>query len=300
MKILLVAKGDWSGAGFALYKAINDTTEHEAHIISFSQPGDYLQYPFDILDPSFDEIRKWVKWAEILNIYDNAEDLIPIDCPIKPVIMGYHGSWYRNDPQKANLMAEKRGYLQTCLTQDLSLFGPIWIGRAIEDLSAMHSPDPNDFIVAHAPTWRPYKGTDFIIEALEDMPGIKLDIIEGVSNKECLKRKAKAHVLIDTISPPGVGAGFGTNALEAWSLGMPVISQAPPGVEGRIKELAGQIPYCSPFGDMLLRNLVEKLRNDREFYARWRDIGRQYVREFHAPQVIAQKFIDLCEQFLGL
>lgn len=298
MKILLVAKGDWSGAGFALYKAINDTTIHEAHIISFSQSGSYTHYPSDILNPSFDEIRKWVAWADILNIYDNAEDLIPFDCPIKPIIMSYHGSYYRNDPQKANLMATKRNYLQTCLTQDLSIFGPIWIGRAIEDLSAMYSPDPENFIVGHAPTNRKIKGTNYILERLCDLPKIKLDIIEHEANVECLKRKAKVHILIDTISPPGGGAAFGTNALEAWSLGMPVICQASPEIEGRVKELVGYIPYCSPSKDVPLKKLVEKLRDEKDYYNHWRDVGRRYVKEYHAPQVVAERFIDLCAQFI--
>jgi glycosyltransferase involved in cell wall biosynthesis len=310
MKILIVANGDWSGAGNALMQSINDTTEHEARAISYTQRGSYTKYPFDIIDPSVDDLRKWWNWADIINIHDGAELLFPIDIEEKPVIETYHGTWYRNDPEYVNLLAKKRGRLQTCVTQDLSAYGPTWIGRAMKDLSDIYEPSTDKFVVVHSPTSRYAKGTESIIRDLnrlsEESNNFELRIIEGLPNEACLEEKRKANLFID-ISPTGLTRGFGTNSLEAWSLGIPVISTCSEPVGDMILKNMDEdeFPFASPldnhgadYSENKMEGLVMRFMEDDEFRRKYIRLGRDYVRKYHSQEHVADKFVSLCEDSL--
>ena len=301
MKILVVGKGDWSGAGYQLMKAINETTNHEARAISFTQPGSYTKYDYDIIDPGFDELRKWWNWADVVNIHDNAEDIFPIDVDVKPVIETYHGSWYRSDPEKINKLARNRGRIQTCLTQDLALFGPRLHVRAVEDLSPEYDKDTEKFIVFHSPTNRKLKGTDWLIEELQPLVDdgvIDLQVFEKGTNAECMAAKSRASLFIDQ-SPAGVSTGFGTNALEAWSLGIPVITDMNSDVysvlEARIGE--GNVPFASVDScELSFVDLVNKFVSDDAFREEYIDKGRDYIKRFHSNSVVAEEFVSICSE----
>jgi len=293
MKILIVAKGDWSGAGYALAKAINHTTEHEARAISFWKY--YTDYDSDITNPSSDEIVKWCNWADVINLHDDAENIIPMNIDDKPIIETYHGSWYRNDPDKANLLASNKNRLQTCLTPGLAQYGPLWIGRPIEDMSEMHNPVKTKFVIVHSPTKRSIKGTERIIEELDGLEGIELRVIENVSNKECLREKSKANLFVDMVQPC-IG-GYGTNTLEAWALGIPSICEPNEHIKDLIvKNTQDEMPFASPSEFVSLRDLVLRFKNDNAFMSDYTERGRKFLSKFHSQEAAASKFIKLCEQ----
>jgi glycosyltransferase involved in cell wall biosynthesis len=289
VKILLLAKeGDWSGASKALCDAINSNTEHEAHQIAMSSY--YTGYKADILSPSKEKLAELLDWADVWALQDNADEIIPANMKRKPCIYTYHGTYYRQNYPSVN--RKHKGAIQTCLTQDLSRFGPIWLGRAQEDLSLSFGPS-REFVVSHAPTKRGQKGTAEIEAALKGIEGVTLDIIEGVSNEACLKRKAKSSVYVDQVG--GAAIGYGTNSLEAWALGMPVISYAPPAIEAKIIESVGYLPYYRASTEEEIREAVLELRDDQVAYEQWRGIGRKYLEDFHSPRLVAESFIQLCE-----
>lgn len=81
--------------------------------------------------------------------------------------------------------------------------------------------------VSHAPTNRFYKGSDFIIsicEKLEQEKLIQFDLIENVSHKEALERKAKSDIFIDQIGDRG-GWGYGMNSVEALAMGICTLTE---------------------------------------------------------------------------
>lgn len=289
MNILIIARYDWSGAGYALMQAINDHTPHKARAVSFRRTK--FQYPYDILKPSARELKNWISWANVLNIHDDA--IIPSGAPKRPIIKTYHGTKYRNHYANFNRADKRNRYLQTCLTIDLSLYGPRWIGRAMPDLSHMHDPC-SGFCVVHLPSGMKRKGTKLVSEVLSDVPGIELIIATDLTNAECLRRKAKGHVLVDQFGPRS--QGYGTGALEAWSIGMPVVSRAPSITLEAMRKQIGYIPFIQAKDGAALREIIERLRDDKDYYDRWRDIGIRYVREYHDPGVVAAKFITLCGQ----
>jgi hypothetical protein len=292
MNILLIAQYDWSGAGYALAEAINQHTDHQARHVTL-EGQTYLEYPHDILKPDLGELRRLIDWADVLNLHDD-QDILGGRLP---VVKTYHGSYYRQDWNAINEGDKSLGYHQTCLTIDLSLYGPRWIGRPIT-LNGEHDPDPDTFKVIHAPTDRAKKGTALVVEALGDLDGVELEIIEKVTNAECLKRKAKGHILVDQMGPNALG--YGTNALEAWALGMPVVSSAPDTLRLAFAEALRTtgLPFVSVGTADELRDAVETLRDDEELYRFWANAGRDYLRLWHDPANVAERFIEVCERLV--
>lgn len=297
MKILMLCNGDWGGSAWQMAKAINDLGQHEAHVISFTDA--YTKYPVDIWRPSPAEIGKWIGWADVVNVHDDADTMIPMGVEWKPTLQSFRGTWFRQRPGHIMERARRHNYLTHCMTPDLSLHGPTWSPKAVPDLSGMLAQD-EVFRVIHAPTKRGIRGTDAIIEACKDLEGVELDLIEGVSNEECLKRKAKGRLLIDqTTYGKGVGAGTGFcgNALEAWSMGMPVISHATSEIQEVYERLCGELPFIRARED--LREQIISLRDNPDLCAKWAQKGHDYWERLHKPDVAAARFIELCEKALA-
>lgn len=290
MNILIVARYDWSGAGYALMQAINEHTEHTARAICYNRT--YLDYAYDVFAPSPELVLELAAWADVWNLHDGG-NLVPRGAERRPAVATYHGSWYRKNWRAVNSAASRLGYIQTCLTMDLTQYGPRWIGRPMADLSHIRAPDSDMFRVAHAPTGRTKKGTDQVVEGLRGLDGISLDVIEHVTNNECLRRKARAHLFVDQMVDI---VGHGTNSLEAWALGIPVISKASQAVQGLIMDHVGYVPFYQAQNAGELREAAMRFRDDRDFYDRWRKIGIQYVRQWHAPQLVAERFIETCKE----
>jgi hypothetical protein len=80
-------------------------------------------------------------------------------------------------------------------------------------------PGDSELVVSHSPSKRDKKGTDAILAALR---GTDLDLIEGVSHAECLRRRAGSQIFIDQLVP-SIG-GFGKSSVEAMAQGCAVLS----------------------------------------------------------------------------
>ena len=79
--------------------------------------------------------------------------------------------------------------------------------------------------VSHSPSKRDSKGTHIFLEAIEELRRrghrFEVDLIEGVSNDECLQRKARSHIFFDQINAAG---GIGTSTAEAAAAGACIVS----------------------------------------------------------------------------
>jgi hypothetical protein len=296
VNILILTVMDCSGAGYALMDAINTHTKHHARLIV-----DHLtryRYSCDVVRPGLDKLWQLVEWADVYNFQVRGENMLPEDAPRKPVVKTYHGSEYRQHWHGENAQAKARGWMQTYLTVDLSQFGATWIGRPIPDLSYMYDPDPG-FHIVHAggpgkKHKRIRKGTNLVETIATGFEGATFDIFSEVPNDECLRRKAKASLYIDQVGPYAVG--YGTNSLEAWSMGIPVISSAPAPILALMRERFGRLPFCPCHDADSLQRRIIQLRDSPELRAHWAKIGRQHVRRWHSPAIVAKRYVELCRK----
>lgn len=296
MNILIVSEVDCSGSAWALYMALVHSGNNVVQVVFRKNK---LNYPCDIFRPSTIRMKELCDWADVINLHTGPKDVTNHIAQVfwkKPVIITYHGSTYRERHRQYNLLHRDRGWFQTAMTLDLCQYGPKWLPRSQQDLSLMEHANITGFKVIHCPTQPVRKGTAFIKEALRDIPYVEFEVVTGVSNMECLRRKAQAHVLVDRL---GVNQlGYGTNALEAWSLGIPVLGDAHPELYQFMKKKLGVVPFIQVDSVRALRANVEELRDNIELRQKWTAIGRTYIATHHAPKVVVERFLEYCGELL--
>ncbi|MFZ4453232.1 glycosyltransferase family 4 protein [Salibacterium aidingense] len=157
-----------------------------------------------------------------------------------------------------------------------------------------HYPDPAQRVpkVVHAPTARDLKGTDAVLQAVNQLKqsGTTLDfqLIEGKSYKETLQLLSESDVVIDQLR---IGAS-GFISSEAMALGKTVICYIR-------KDLESKYPSGSPIvnatPDTITEVLKEVVQNPQKRY----DLGvkgRQYVVKHHSMEKTAEQYIDVYQQ----
>ncbi len=143
-------------------------------------------------------------------------------------------------------------------------------------------------LVVHAPSNREKKGTQFVIDACNEL-GVELDIVEGVPHEEARARYGRADIVVDQLR-----AGWhGVFALESMALGKPVVTHLKPDVVERSAEGFGiRVPIVPATAETLvdsLRPLVAQPALRREIGA----AGRAYVEQVHDIDRVADRLLDV-------
>jgi glycosyltransferase involved in cell wall biosynthesis len=157
--------------------------------------------------------------------------------------------------------------------------------RGFEPAPPPDNPRP---LVVHAPSNRQKKGTQYVIEACEQLP-VDLDIVEGVNHEEARARYAKADIVVDQLN-----AGWhGVFALEAMALGKPVVANLDPETVEQSAEGYGiRIPIVPATKDTLTLALLP-LVDDEARRAAIGSESRAYVEHVHDVDKIADRLIAI-------
>jgi tetratricopeptide (TPR) repeat protein len=291
LAVLYLAYQDYGGVARKMADALNATNRHRARVVTYETT--YLRYGTDYLRPTELELEELLRWADIIHVMD----FIPKNVARfgKPIVVTYNGKHFRQDPDKANAIASRLGIAaQMCTTLDLTQFGAQWIPVPMKSLPQAEPYDGGIFRVVHAPTRRDKKNTAEVIEQLGNLDGIELDIIERVANSVCLARKQRAHLLVDQFM-----LGYGINALEAWSIGLPVVANATgTAMECIIGEIGSELPFVSSTVQNL-RETVLLLQRNPQLYAKARARGMDYLARYHDPVKVASHLISVYTKALS-
>lgn len=146
-------------------------------------------------------------------------------------------------------------------------------------------------LILHTPTRRGFKGTRFVLEAIEKLRDIRDDfdfvVIEGLSYDEYVRRISDADVIIDQIFSQSPGM----NGLEMLAAGKVVFTGATEIGKSFIPEMQ-KIPAfdASPDPETLARDLSAVLDRKSEFPI-LAEAGRRYVADVHDPVRVASRFL---------
>lgn len=144
--------------------------------------------------------------------------------------------------------------------------------------------------IAHAPSNRVVKGTNYILKALENLRGrgfdFELVLVEGMSHAEARQQYERADVLIDQL----FAGWYGGLAVELMALGKPVLSYIrqedlvflPP-------EMARELPVQQVTVATVEQVLERVLKMPRDQLEVWARRCRAYVERWHDPHTIARK-----------
>ena len=91
MNILILAYGDWSGAGHALAEAIREHTTHSVVQVAMKQY--WTEYPADVIAPNQSRLSELLDWADVWNVHDDAS-LLVTGAKKKPIFL----RWFPNVP----------------------------------------------------------------------------------------------------------------------------------------------------------------------------------------------------------
>ncbi len=141
--------------------------------------------------------------------------------------------------------------------------------------------------IGHAPTNRLAKGSDKIIAAVEHLKSqfpVELDLIENISYKESLGRKAKCHIFIDQIGD----LGYGLNSLESMAMGIPTCSCLVTG----FAETYPEHPFIV-INENNIRDRLTELITDSELRTWHAQQGRSWVERFHAGTSVVNRIHEL-------
>ncbi len=157
--------------------------------------------------------------------------------------------------------------------------------RQFEPAPPPNNPRP---LVVHAPSNREKKGTEYVIEACEQLP-VDLDIVEGVNHEEARARYAKADIVVDQLN-----AGWhGVFALESMALGKPVVANLDhETVEQSAEGYGVRVPIVPATRETLTLALLP-LVDDADRRAELGAAGRAYVEQVHDIDRIADRLIAI-------
>lgn len=144
-------------------------------------------------------------------------------------------------------------------------------------------------LIVHAPSHRRVKGTDHVIEAIATLRkegiDVELDVVEGVSRTEALKRYARADIFIDQL----IAGFYGGVAVEAMALAKPVLCfLRETDLSFMPTEMRRAMPIVNTAPETLTSTLRELLTSGPETLSKLAAASRAYVKAWHNPLAIAR------------
>ncbi len=252
-------------------------------------PNAYTDFPVDIEWTNWNhrDIVELAKAADVIHLNNSWRPLLSIRVE-KPMLMHHHGTLFRNDPGTLMAKARQIKAVQAVSTFDLRRPDPDqlhWLPTAydLDVLMAIRDDHfrPNDgrVRIVHAPTTKDGKNTSTLEQAVRELvaEGLPIDLIvvRGVSNAECLRIKATADIVFDQLA-----WGYGCNAVEAWGMGIPVISGADAWTTNLMKQEWGGLPYANA-KIATLKDVVRRMVESADMRAEWAAHGRAHFMRFH-------------------
>lgn len=146
--------------------------------------------------------------------------------------------------------------------------------------------ETKEFIISHSPTNRKAKGTDTILEVLDQLKNeftFTIDLIEGVSYEESIRRKARSSLFIDQIGE----LGYGVSSLEALSLGVPTAVELMPDFE---KVLGAHPFYVLHYASLSddIRRAIRSVQS-KEYNAH---SGKNWVQKVHSTHNVVKEYLE--------
>jgi hypothetical protein len=173
---------------------------------------------------------------------------------------------------------------------DRAKFVPYACTKLLELTPIYSDTDTNTLRICHAPSHRRLKGTSFVEDAIRALKAqgfsIELDLVEGQTHEETIKRIRNCDILIDQLHH----GWYGGVAVEAMALGKPVVCYI------RDKDLqfvppimAQELPIIRACSQTLIDVLREILTSPK---IELRQIGiqsRRFVEKWHDPVLVAKQ-----------
>lgn len=285
MRILSYSAGaDTGGQGIRLRRAFDNHSEHTFR--SIVRSSNYIRYPQD--QPWSQRVRE-IRQADVIHAHASFIGLERVE---KPMVVHYHGTGFRKNPERALERQRQRNVHGLAATLDLWLLSPLeltWMPAPydIDWLASFRKPSAGPLRIGHAPTDRRIKSTVAFTAAvakLRKTHDVELVLIEGKSWDQCLRQKGTVDVFYDQVI-----LGYGNNAIEAWGMGIPVIAGGAPDTLAEMRNRFGELPFYEATEATIYKALADLADPVTRF--EWAARGLEFVNRFHSEPAV----VDLIE-----
>lgn len=154
--------------------------------------------------------------------------------------------------------------------------------------------------VIHTPNHRGFKGTEFVIHAVEELKreGLKVELIllERIQNDDVRRLMQEADILAEQF----IATGYGLSAIEGMASGLAVMSNLEHEAYTRIFRryaFLNECPIVSTSPETIKRNL-RVLVTDPDLRRRLGQAGRQYVEKYHSYEMAQYLFGSVYQKIL--
>ena len=150
------------------------------------------------------------------------------------------------------------------------------------------------FKIVHAPTDPDFKGTAYLLRAVEVLKAeghdISLEVLREVPRDDALRRIAGADIFVDQL---GVG-WYGLAAVEAMALGVPTICHIRDDLAGYLTPL----PLITA-SKMTIESTLRFVLANRDALPDYGSAGRRFVEKHHDSRAVVATLIDIYRRALS-
>jgi len=242
LKVVILTLHDFASSGYEIKEAVKSISDNiDVKLVKMYQYK-YAVKGNEVADAILTnkgvdsrEIQKWLKEADIIHLKgDEYPDYNWYNLEIprnRPIILTAGGSRFRTRVGNAHPNIVRK-YTRipdfiTTITPDLNYD---WVNGYYTQHSINSTVKENEFIfdsypiISHSPSDRSVKNTRMFMKVMDKLKreGYKfeVDVIEKVSNEECINRKLNSQIFFDQAKIPF----YGKSAVEAMQYGIPVVS----------------------------------------------------------------------------
>lgn len=293
MKILNLTDRDFAGCAFRLTEALLENGHDAEHLTMLPHR---FGYQHGILTSDVNVIRKWVLWADVVLCWTKLKMLQGVPWPSRLFYIAV-GSVYWDNHEKIHRRAGGDNFTILSGSAAMLKWGAKWLPVAIpvkrwrKFKKRRTGKKP---VVCQTPSQPEWKNTVKIEAVLAGNTGFDFRAITGVSHRHCMSLKAAADMCVGQFrTGDGERGGYGVSSLEAWAMGIPVITVSPDCIEESYVNEIGYLPYYrSELED--LPGAIGALLSDRALYDEYADRGYEYVLKFHDYPSVVRRFEELC------
>lgn len=278
---------DIGGVGFRSASALN-RYRPDWTVQAWSGAPSYLQFT-QHSEWNWDKIVSAVKRADVLHSHDHRARV----GTRKADVVTFHGTGFRESPSTYLQSAGNAKVLVSTLDLWLQEPSVTWMPQMddLDWLQTFRQPQAQ-LTVGHFPTNRLLKSTYEFEQACIALQNAGYDfqviIGEGKSWHDTLVEKGKCDILFDQTQ-----YGYGGNAIEAWAMGIPVISG---GEDSLLQEFSSRFGYL-PFVEAnkaTIGEALEKLMDEKNRLTA-AQLGRSHAEKFHSYESGAELLASIYE-----
>jgi len=284
VNILMIAVNGPAGTAVGLADALNRLTGHRCRVATLETRYNHgwrkdLHVP-DLDEAGLAELEAALRTADLFHFHMTADEhlhlgpFLPADfLRGKLVVHHHHGHPdFRANPGKYRARYAERGRRNLLVsTPDLLrlLPGARWQPNPVPEKDPAYRPvEPRPAgrpLVAHAPTRKELKNTDDLLAVMAGLRAAGLDLglelIDDAPHAECLRRKARCHMVFDHMQ-----GYYGMSSLESLAQGVPVVAGLDDWCAGHMREFAdcGRLPWIVARDRAALAAALARLARDPE------------------------------------